>query len=74
MLLKKKQNQKKTVTNSSNRLACLYVFFLVEVPGELDLLSFQKCVGMHVNRTKFERNSSVEYYHMTFIGKTKHAS
>ena len=24
---------------------------------------------MHVNRTKFERNSSVEYYHMTFIGE-----
>ena len=26
---------------------------------------------MHVNETKFERNSSLEYYHMTYIGKTK---
>ena len=26
---------------------------------------------MHVNKTKFERNSSLEYYHMTCIGKTK---
>ena len=25
---------------------------------------------MRVNKTKFERNSSLEYYHMTFIGKT----
>ena len=27
---------------------------------------------MHVNKTKFERNSSLEYYHMTCVGKTKH--
>ena len=26
---------------------------------------------MDVNKTKFERNSSLEYYHMTRIGKTK---
>ena len=24
---------------------------------------------MHVNKRKFERNSSLEYYHMTCIGK-----
>ena len=29
---------------------------------------------MHMNKTKFERNSSLEYYHMTCIGKTKHTS
>ena len=29
---------------------------------------------MHVNKTKFERNSSLEFYHMTCIGKTKHTS
>ena len=46
----------------------------MEVPGELDPLSFHKlCVHMHVNKTKFERNSSLEYYyHMTCIWKTKH--
>ena len=27
---------------------------------------------MYVNKTKLERNSSLEYYHMTSIGKTKH--
>ena len=26
------------------------------------------------NNPKFERNSSLEYYHMTCIGKTKHTS
>ena len=43
---------------------CLFVFF------------FQKlCAHMQVNKTKFERNSSLEYYHMTqCIGKTKHTS
>ena len=29
---------------------------------------------MHVNKTKFELNSSLEYYHMTYIEKTKHTS
>ena len=29
---------------------------------------------MHVNATKFERNSSLEYYHITCNGKTKHTS
>ena len=27
---------------------------------------------MHVNKTKFERNGSLEYYHVTCIRKTKH--
>ena len=27
---------------------------------------------MHVNRTKFKRNGSQEYHHMTYIGKTEH--
>ena len=27
------------------------------------------CIHMHLNNTKFERNSSLEYYHMTCIGK-----
>ena len=27
---------------------------------------------MHVNKTKFERHSSLEYCHMTCTGKTKH--
>ena len=43
-------------------------------PGELDALSFHKlCVDM-MNKTKFGRKSSLGYYHMTCIGKTKHAS
>ena len=46
----------------------------VLVPREVDPLSFHKfCIHMHVNKTKFERNRSLEYYHMTCIGKTKHA-
>ena len=47
----------------------LYVLFSQQgSPGELDPLSFHKlCVDMHVNKTKFERNNSLEYYHMTFI-------
>ena len=28
---------------------------------------------MHVNKTKFERNGSQEYHHMTYIGKTEQA-
>ena len=28
---------------------------------------------MQVNKTKFERNSSLEYYHMTCLWKTKQA-
>ena len=27
---------------------------------------------MHVNKTKFERNSPLKYYHITYIGKTKY--
>ena len=42
-------------------------------PRELYPLSFHElCVHMRLNKTKFERNSSLEYYHMTCIGKTKH--
>ena len=26
---------------------------------------------MHMKKVKFERNSSLEYYHMSCIGKTK---
>ena len=49
--------------------------FPIEVPGELDPLSFHKlCVQMQVNKTKFERNSSLGYYHMTCFGKTALAS
>ena len=29
---------------------------------------------MHVNKTKFERNVSIEYYHVTSIGETKRTS
>ena len=29
---------------------------------------------MHVNKTKFEKNGSQEYHHMTYIGKTEHAN
>ena len=39
-------------------------------PGELDPSSFHKlCVDIQVNKTKFERNSSLECYHMTCLGK-----
>ena len=56
-------------------LACMFFFIPIKVPGELDPLSFRKlCVNMHVSKTKFERNSSLEYYHMTCTGKTKHTS
>ena len=59
--------------NKPLNLVCFV--FPIEVPGELDPLSFLKlCLDMHVNKTKFERNSSLEYYHMTCIGKTKHTS
>ena len=35
--------------------------FPIEVPGEFDPLSFHKlCVHMHVNKTKFQRNTSLE--------------
>ena len=62
-------------------------FFLImiscqNVPAPLGMiiepLSCHKlCVHMHVNKKKFERNtSSLEYYmyHMTCFGKTKHTS
>ena len=32
------------------------------------------CVHTHVNKKTFERNSSLEYYHKTCVGKTKHTT
>ena len=60
----------------ANRPLWLVCFvFPIEVPGELDPLSFHKlCAKMHVNKTKSERNSSLEFCHMTCIRKTKHTS
>ena len=29
---------------------------------------------MHMNKTKFDRNNFLQYYHMTRIGKTKDTS
>ena len=50
-----------------------YFVFPIEVPGQLDPLSFHNLrVDMLMNKTKFERNSSLGYYHMACIGKTKH--
>ena len=44
--------------------------FSIQVTGELDPLSFQKlCVHMHWNKSKFERNSSLVYYHIGFARK-----
>ena len=46
-----------------------------EVPGKPDPLSFYNlCIDMHVDKMKFERKSSLEYYHMTCSGKTKDTS
>ena len=51
-------------------LACM-VYFPSE--GLRGIFLFHKlCLHMHVHKTKFKRTSSLEYYHMTFIGKTKH--
>ena len=60
----------------ANRSLSLEFFvFPIEVPGELDPLSFHKsCVDMDVNKTKSERNSSLECCHTTCIRKTKHTS
>ena len=56
-------------------LSLVYFAYPIEVQGELDPLSFHKLrVDICVNKLNFERNSSVEYYHMTCIGKTKHTS
>ena len=59
-----------------NRPLYLVRFVLpVEVPGGLNNLSVHNlCVDMHVNKTKFERNGSLEYHYMTRIGETKHTS
>ena len=39
--------------------------------GEFSPLSFYElCAHMHVNETNFERHSSSQYNHMTYIGKT----
>ena len=49
--------------------------FPIAVPGELETLSFHKLrVDMNVNKTRFERNSFLEHYHLTCIGKTKYTS
>ena len=59
--------------NRSLLLVCFV--YAIKVTGGLDPLSFHKlCVHMHVSKTKFERSSSLEFYHMTRIGKTKHTS
>ena len=58
-------------------LFSLYVLFSQQrSQGNLTLCLFinSAYMHMHVNKTKFERNSSLEYYHMTCIGKTKHTS
>ena len=48
---------------------------ILEVPGELAPLSFHKSFSdMHMNKTKFKRNSSLEHYRMICIGRTKHRS
>ena len=37
--------------------------------------SFHKlCAHVHWNKTKFERSSSLKYYHMIYMEKTKHTS
>ena len=42
----------------------------MKVSGKLEPLSCHVLyVQMHVNETKFEGNSFLEYYHMTCIGK-----
>ena len=44
----------------------------MKVSGEFSPLSFYElCVDMHVNKTNFERHNSLEYNHMTYLGKTK---
>ena len=51
----------------------LFVFRNVVVAAIFDLRAQRKrlhCRLMHVHKTKFERNSSLEYYHLTCIGKT----
>ena len=42
----------------------------MKVSREFSPLSCQKLhVHIQVNKTKFERNSSLEYYHMAYIAK-----
>ena len=37
---------------------------------EICLFPFHKlCLHIHVNKRRFERNSSQDYYHMAYIGK-----
>ena len=43
-------------------------------PRGTDPLTFRELLDMHLNKTKFERNSSLEYYfvsHDLFCKKTK---
>ena len=59
--------------NSPLKLVC-FVFPMM-VSREFAPLSFHKlCVHVQVNKKKFVRNSSLEYHHVTYIGKTKHTS
>ena len=59
-----KQNLKPC--NRPLKLVCFV--FPNKGPREFHSLSFHNlCVYMHINKTKFERNRSLEYYHMTCI-------
>ena len=59
--------------NTPVKLVCFV--FPIEVSGELHLLSFHNsCAHCQVNKTKFERKSSLVYYHMTCFEKTKHTN
>ena len=50
-----------TTSSCAINFFSLYVLFS---QGQLDPLSFHKlCIDMQVNKTKFERNGSLEYYH-----------
>ena len=54
----------------SNGLSLIFFVYPIEVPGEFDPLSYISTCLMHVNKTKFERNSPLKYYHRTCNGKT----
>ena len=60
-----------TIAPFQTLLACMFVF-PKEPSGEFDHLSFPKLfVGMHVNKTKFEINSSVRFHHTTLHWENK---
>ena len=67
-ILKKKKVQRE---NEKFVVICL-CFFPMKVSWEF---SFHKlCAHVHWNKTKFERSSSLKYYHMIYMEKTKHTS